>query len=212
MRNSRASKDGRFVEIGKRDIYTDRRIGLRPFAHGITVAAVDLGGMMTRRPRRYAEVLREAWRLVDSGVIAALPTTVHDFAAATAALAALADDERIGKIVLARPATVRDIAPEPLPDGRFRADGTYLITGGHGALGRSLADHLLAHGAGSVALLGRGTYPVGVSGRKWTSSVRLPRPMASRNGLRALRRGGGAAWTAPCRRRPSRRTPARSRI
>lgn len=154
------AEDGRFVEIGKRDIYTDRRIGLRPFAHGITVAAVDLGGMMTRRPRRYAEVLREAWRLVDSGVIAALPTTVHDFAAATAALAALADDERIGKIVLARPATVRDIAPEPLPDGRFRADGTYLITGGHGALGRSLADHLLAHGAGSVALLGRGTYPV----------------------------------------------------
>src|SRR5690606_28734689 len=44
----------------------------------------------------------------------------------------------------------------PMPGGRFRPDGTYLITGGRGALGRSLADHLLAHGAGAVVLVSRG--------------------------------------------------------
>lgn len=153
------AEDGRFVEIGKRDIYADRRIGLRAFAKGLTLAAVDLGGMMTRRPHRYAALLGEAWQSVLDGIVADLPLAVHDFADAPKALAALTEDERIGKIVLTRPETVTEVVPEPLPHGRFRAEATYVITGGHGALGRSLAAYLLDHGAGAVALLSSGAHP-----------------------------------------------------
>jgi len=153
------AEDGRFIEIGKRDIYADRRIGLRAFAKGLTLAAVDLGGMMTRRPQRYAALLGEAWQMVLDGVFADIPVTVHDFAAAPTASAALTDDDRIGKIVLIRPESVTEVVPEPLPHGRFRAEASYVITGGHGALGRSLAAYLLDHGAGAVALVSRGEHP-----------------------------------------------------
>src|SRR6185436_8802301 len=49
----------------------------------------------------------------------------------------------------------RDVAPEAMPQGRFRSDATYLITGGLGALGMSLAEFMAQHGAGAVALAGR---------------------------------------------------------
>jgi len=48
-------------------------------------------------------------------------------------------------------------APNPLA---LDANGTYLITGGFGALGQSLAGHLLAAGAGAVALGGRNERPL----------------------------------------------------
>ncbi|MEV6095419.1 type I polyketide synthase [Nocardia sp. NPDC051981] len=149
------AEDGRFIEVGKRDIHADRRVGLRPFAKGISFAAVDLTGLMARRPERFAAALAETWEQIGTGRVVPGPVTVHDFADAATVLRDLTRGEHIGKVVLASPNTATDIVPEPLPEGHFRANGTYLVTGGHGALGRSLADHLLANGAGAVALVGR---------------------------------------------------------
>ncbi|MGX1805086.1 type I polyketide synthase [Nocardia sp. NPDC055321] len=149
------AEDGRFIEVGKKDIYAGRRIGLHAFAKGITFAAVDLTGLMARRPERFAAVFGAAWDRISSGALAPLPVTAYVFADAAAVLARMTRGAHIGKLVLTAPETVAEIAPEPLPDGRFRAHGTYVITGGHGALGRSLAVHLRAAGAGAVALIGR---------------------------------------------------------
>ncbi|MET9487038.1 SDR family NAD(P)-dependent oxidoreductase [Nocardia sp. NPDC006630] len=149
------AEDGRFIEVGKKDIYADRRLGLKPFAKGISFTAVDLAGLMTRRPERFAAALRAAWRQVGAGRLDLPPITVHDFADVASVLRDMPRGEHIGKLVLSGPETVTDIVPESLPEGRFRANGTYVITGGHGALGRSLAEYLLAQGAGAVALIGR---------------------------------------------------------
>ncbi|WP_228000225.1 type I polyketide synthase [Nocardia australiensis] len=149
------AEDGRFLEVGKKDIYANRWLGSRAFTKGIGFLAVDLAGMMIRRPDRFAAALREAWQLILDGGLTPLPTSVHDLAEAPEVLRRMARGDHIGKFVLSRPATVSRIVPEPMPDGRFRADGTYLVTGGHGALGRSLAHWLLMHGAGRVVLVGR---------------------------------------------------------
>ncbi|MEV4127744.1 SDR family NAD(P)-dependent oxidoreductase [Nocardia sp. NPDC049707] len=149
------AEDGRFLEVGKKDIYANRRLGSRAFAKGIGFLAIDLAGMMTRRPDRFAAALSEAWQLIQDGGLAPLPISVHPLAEAPEVLRRMARGDHIGKFVLNHPETVSRIAPEPMPDGRFRADGTYVVTGGHGALGRSLAHWLLEHGAGCVVLLGR---------------------------------------------------------
>ena len=61
--------------------------------------------------------------------------------------------KHIGKIVVTQPAL------EPLPDVqsaiRFRENGTYLITGGLGALGLQVAEWLVEHGARHLLLVGR---------------------------------------------------------
>ncbi|SHM12515.1 type I polyketide synthase [Actinacidiphila paucisporea] len=57
--------------------------------------------------------------------------------------------------VLVGPSTVEAVSAVALPDGRFRGDGTYLITGGLGELGLSLARFMADRGAGRLVLMGR---------------------------------------------------------
>jgi NADPH:quinone reductase-like Zn-dependent oxidoreductase/acyl carrier protein len=149
------AEDGRFVEIGKKDIYGGRTVSLAPFRKGVSFAAVDLAGLMQRRPRRFAELLAAAWDLVTAGTLAPLPVRAYPFAEVTDALREMSHGSHIGKFVVADPATAERVAPLSMPGGRFRADGTYLISGGLGALGLSLAEFLAEHGAGALVLMGR---------------------------------------------------------
>jgi phthiocerol/phenolphthiocerol synthesis type-I polyketide synthase C len=149
------AEDGRFVEVGKQDIHRGRTLPLASFQKGISFAAVDLAGLLQRRPARFASAFAAAWAQVRSGAIGALPTTVYPFAEAADAIRTMASGSHIGKLVLTAPETVCNIAPEAMPGGRFRGDATYLITGGLGALGLSLAEFMAARGAGALVLAGR---------------------------------------------------------
>lgn len=147
---------GRFVEVGKKDIYDGRGVSLAPFSKGISVASLDLIALMRKRPERFAQMLADVWRLVAAGEIGPPPVSTVPIARAADALRTMARGEHIGKFVLdVTPDLPPSVAPEPLLDGRLRADACYLITGGLGALGLSLAEHLSEAGAGALALVGR---------------------------------------------------------
>ncbi|MGS2642889.1 SDR family NAD(P)-dependent oxidoreductase [Streptosporangium sp. LJ11] len=147
--------DGRFVEAGKQDIAKGRSISLSAFAKGITVSAADANGLVRRNPMRFAEILHTVWEHVSSGRLEPLPVHRRPFAQAGTALFQMARNEHVGRFVLTEPEGVGRVAAVPMPGGRFSADGTYLITGGLGALGLSLARFLAANGAGAVALMSR---------------------------------------------------------
>jgi phthiocerol/phenolphthiocerol synthesis type-I polyketide synthase C len=149
------AEDGRFIEVGKLDIYKDRAIGLGAFRKSLTLASVDLAGLMERRPARFAALLAAAWEQVRLGAIAPLPTAEYPIAEAAEALRAMSRGSHIGKFVLCGMDEVGGVVPEPLPEGRFRSDAVYLITGGLGALGLSLAEYMAGLGAKHLALAGR---------------------------------------------------------
>lgn len=149
------AEDGRFIEVGKKDIHGERTLGLAPFRKGVSFAAVDLEGLVMRRPDRFARLFRAVWDEVEAGRLSALPVTQYTFDDAAEALRAMSHGDHIGKFVLHAPQSVERVVADPLPHGRFRADGSYLITGGLGDLGLSLAEHLVARGATALALLGR---------------------------------------------------------
>lgn len=151
------AEDGRFIEVGKLDIYADRTIGLGAFRRSITLASLDLAGLMDRRPQRFHTLLATAWELVCANAIAALPITEYPMAQAAEALREMSRGSHIGKFVLTDPGSVLEVVPEPLRDGRLRGDCSYLITGGLGALGLSLAELLAGRGAGALVLVGRST-------------------------------------------------------
>ncbi|MEU2059732.1 type I polyketide synthase [Streptomyces sp. NPDC013455] len=149
------AEDGRFVEVGKKDIHGGRRLELGAFRKGIGFAAVDLEGLVMRRPERFARIFHAVWDEVAAGRVRPLPVTAYGFDRAAEALRAMSRGDHIGKFVLHEPHRVRRVVADPLPEGRFRADGGYLITGGLGDLGLSLAEHLAGRGATALALLGR---------------------------------------------------------
>ncbi|GLZ36468.1 type I polyketide synthase [Actinokineospora sp. NBRC 105648] len=122
---------GRFIEMGK----TDVREGVPGYR------AFDLG---EAGPDRIGEILAAVMDLFAAGVLTPPPVRTWDVRHAVEAFRFLSQAGHIGKVVLTMP---RALDP----------DGTVLITGGTGALGRLLARHLVtAHGIRRLVLLSRG--------------------------------------------------------
>ncbi len=61
---------GRFVEIGKRDIYGDTRLGLFPFRRNLSFYGVDLALMAFSHPDKIRELLSTVYKLTADGALA----------------------------------------------------------------------------------------------------------------------------------------------
>ncbi|TWJ29010.1 type I polyketide synthase [Micromonospora sagamiensis] len=146
---------GRFVEIGKRDIYRDRPIGLGEFRRNLAFFAVDLDRMFTERTDLVAALLRRIVARVEAGELRPLPTWRFPVAEVRDAFHLMEQAGHIGKIVLTVPdrATV-PVVPTPGAVG-IHADASYLITGGFGGLGLGVARWLADSGARQLVLVGR---------------------------------------------------------
>ncbi|MGI8509199.1 MAG: SDR family NAD(P)-dependent oxidoreductase [Gemmatimonadaceae bacterium] len=147
---------GRFLEIGKRDIYADSQIGLLPFQRNLSFFAVDLLRMRMEKPHVVDELTREVVQQISGGSFQSLPYTTFPVAEVADAFRYMAQGKHIGKIVVTlgdgeREAEIENV-PQPVP---IRADATYLITGGLGALGLAFARRLVDQGARHLALMGR---------------------------------------------------------
>ena len=147
--------DGRFIELGKRDIYAGTPISLEPFTRSLSYHAVDLDRLMRQRPERVGALLNEVMRKVAEGVFTPLPTRVFEADALAAAFQALMPGQHIGKHVVRLAPLPSQVTLSPGDALPVRGDGTYLITGGLGALGRRVAAWLVQRGAGRIVLVGR---------------------------------------------------------
>ncbi|MFJ2420747.1 SDR family NAD(P)-dependent oxidoreductase, partial [Streptomyces brevispora] len=129
---------GRFVEMGKTDVRCPETVARQH--PGVRYRAFDL---MEAGSERIGEMLADVLDLFEQGVLRPLPVTGWDVRQAPAALRSLSQARGVGKNVLLLPAS-----PDP--------EGTVLVTGATGTLGRLLARHLVvAHGTRHLLLAGR---------------------------------------------------------
>ncbi len=144
---------GRFIELGKTDIYGDSTLGLGAFKENRSLHAVDMERCFADQPEVIAELFTKVSADLASGSLSALPVTRFAMSDAGEAFSLMARAGHIGKVVLARDG--HELVTERAPSARIRADGTYLITGGMGALGLHVAQSFVDRGARHLALLGR---------------------------------------------------------
>ncbi|HEU4408793.1 MAG TPA: SDR family NAD(P)-dependent oxidoreductase, partial [Polyangiaceae bacterium] len=145
---------GRFLEIGKRDIYGGTKVELSPFRKNLSYFAIDLARLMLERPEKMGGLLREVMALVEGGELPALPTRAFAAGEAAEAFRLMAEAKHIGKLCVTfgdKGVPIREAAPAFV----VRPDATYLITGGLGGLGLVLAERLVERGARHLALVGR---------------------------------------------------------
>ncbi|MCV7223754.1 type I polyketide synthase [Mycolicibacterium elephantis] len=136
------ARDGRFVEIAKRDIWTPEQMAeVRP---DIAYEIVALDATIEQEPERVGSLLAELAESMGRGELLPLPAEVYPLTEAKIAFRRMQQARHIGKIVLQM--------PKPLQP---RADRSYLITGGVGALGLHTAAHLAQLGAGHIVLTSR---------------------------------------------------------
>ena len=145
---------GRFLEIGKRDIYADRLIGLRSLRQNAAFFAIDLAGIARERPQAIPAELESVVRDLAAGELDLLPVELFSSDEVADAFRHFAKADHIGKIVITheQPAQVE---LDPAASRVIRPDATYLVTGGLGGFGLAIAQWLAAQGARSLALIGR---------------------------------------------------------
>lgn len=126
---------GRFVEIGRRDIYDNSQLGLWPFQKNLAFFAVDLSRMSRERPELVARLTDEIFENMANGTFKPLP--YHEFPASQVADAFrfMAQGKHMGKVLVTFEENELEAAVPVESMARIRGDATYLITGGLGALG-----------------------------------------------------------------------------
>jgi phthiocerol/phenolphthiocerol synthesis type-I polyketide synthase C len=145
---------GRFLELGKRDFYLNRRLHLRPLRQNVSYFAIDVDQLPLRRPALARSLLAEVSALLGEGTIRPLAHRIFRFSEVDDAFRLMQSSGHIGKLVLVADPEVGVSLRAP-PEFTARRDGTYLITGGIDGFGYEAARWLVSRGAGSIALLGR---------------------------------------------------------
>ncbi len=147
---------GRFIEIGKKDIYGDTRMGLFPFRRNLSFYGVDLALMCSTHPARIRELLDTVYRLTAEGYLPQPETTHYPLAEAATAIRVMGAAEHTGKLILSIPRVGHStVVVPPEQTTVFRSDGAYIVTGGLGGLGLFLAGKMAEGGAGRIVLNSR---------------------------------------------------------
>ena len=137
-------KDGRFVEIAKRNIYSEEAmVAARP---DVAYHVLDVDALKKAGSADPGASLSRIMARLSTGELTPLPHTVWPLAEICTAMDVMRDARHIGKNVFRMPSLTR---------GALRKDRTYLVTGGMGGIGCEVARWLAENGAQTIVLNGR---------------------------------------------------------
>jgi len=146
-------KNGRFVEIGKKDIWTNERasayrpdVDYRFFEVGEDQVSGGIGGTSVIH-----DLMVKILDDFENGTLHELPMKEFSVRDAQQAYRYLSAGKNIGKVVVNFDRDDRNASRAPF----VFPDKTYLVTGGLGGLGFLCAKWLIGHGAKNIALIGR---------------------------------------------------------
>jgi acyl transferase domain-containing protein/acyl carrier protein len=147
---------GRFLELGKTDILQNGQLPLKPFQHNLAFFAIDLSQMFLRRPAYCGVLFREVMQYFIKDHFQPPPLVVYPLSKVVNAFHFMARASHIGKLVI----SIADkhavlITPASDSSSVFQRDASYLITGGLGGLGLTVARWMVEQGARHLVLMGR---------------------------------------------------------
>ncbi|KAI0391387.1 hypothetical protein F5Y17DRAFT_460850 [Xylariaceae sp. FL0594] len=148
---------GRFIEIGKTDIMANSSLPMANFQKNVSYCAVDIHHLMQSNRRLTTSIQDKVIALVASGQLLP-PAPVHQFP--------VGDVEQAFRYFQSGRNTGRTIVTpvegdpvqtftEKRSEWTFASDGTYLIAGGLGGLGRAIVSWMLQKGVRHLILPSR---------------------------------------------------------
>jgi len=161
---------GRFVEIGKTDIYRNSKLGLQPFGNNLTYFGVDVDRLFKQKEFFGGRLFQESIDFFVKHKFPAHPIKVFPIAKLTDAFQYMAAARHIGKIIIS---VQGDLNIAPPAEINFHEDATYLITGGASGFGLSVAYWMTKKGCKNLVLLSR-------SGTKTDEEAALVEKMRSK--------------------------------
>jgi phthiocerol/phenolphthiocerol synthesis type-I polyketide synthase C len=146
---------GRFLEIGKRDLYGNSQIGLRPFRNNLSYFGIDADTLIVERAALAQKLFKKVIAHFAAGELRPLPFQSVPVSRAAEAFRSMQQSRHVGKLVVSMQADHHASLPVVRTAKAVQAGFTYLVTGGLGGFGLATAEWLVEQGATSLALLGR---------------------------------------------------------
>lgn len=146
---------GRFLELGKRDIYQNSKVGLWPFRKNIAFFSISLDLTMVEKSGLFQRMFNELMQHVHADTWRPLPHRVFPVTRMAEAFRYMAQARHIGKVVVNFQQPQVQVESPPETPMTFRADATYLITGGLGGFGLVVAKWIIERGGRHLVLMGR---------------------------------------------------------
>lgn len=144
---------GRFVELGKADIYRNSKLNLERLGENISYFVVDVDRLATQKPQLHRQVLAEVADLFQRGELKPLEITEFPISKLSTAMKFMTRAAYRGKIVLnMENDQVRTLPPQTIS---FRPERSYLISGGASGFGLEVARWMAGRGARHLVLLSR---------------------------------------------------------
>ncbi len=148
------AEGGRFLELGKRDIYGDSALGMAPFRRNLSFFAIDLDQMCRRKPERVGALLHELVPRFESKELVPPTFELIPVADVQEPFRTMSRGRHLGKLVIDFE-KAEGLPAAPPSELRCDAVGVWILTGGLGGLGLRVADFLVQRGAKRLILVGR---------------------------------------------------------
>ncbi|AXI76331.1 SDR family NAD(P)-dependent oxidoreductase [Peterkaempfera bronchialis] len=146
---------GRFIELGKRDMYEGKPLPLRPFGRNLAFHGVDLSTALLDL-RLVGPLLQEVDQFTRLPEHHPLPHSVFPAARVEEAFRLMQHSRHLGKVVVTFDPLDEPVSVEPLPRApRLDPQATYLVTGGTSGFGAATAVWLADLGARHLVLVSR---------------------------------------------------------
>ena len=147
---------GHFIELGKPGAGAGHALQGVAAGRSMTVHSFDYDQMMALDPVQVREAMVEVAGLCAQGVLEVPPITEVPAAAVDRAFLSLGGPDHVGKVVVRIADEPVTVPASSMSDSPVHGDATYLVTGGTGGLGRTVAAWLAAQGARHLVLASRG--------------------------------------------------------
>ncbi|MEI7864136.1 MAG: SDR family NAD(P)-dependent oxidoreductase [Chthoniobacterales bacterium] len=147
---------GRFIEIGKRDIYQNSKLPMWHLRRNASFHVVAMDAVFAGDEALTRELMAEITGLVAKGSLGPLPYRSFPANRADAAFRLMAAGKHTGKVLLNMAAPFLPKKGKPL-HRPFTVDSgaSYMVTGGFGGFGKVIARWLVARGARHLVLTSR---------------------------------------------------------
>ncbi|KAM0324053.1 hypothetical protein ACHAQA_008241 [Verticillium albo-atrum] len=152
------SSFGYLVDVERGDgAASGNRVNLGQSNSNACFMSVDVFSLAQHRPKVMERLVADVAKLIGEGKVRSLATSVdYGISAVDAAFKALQSGPVFGKVVVVPQADEVIMATQSKAVGTLlQAQATYVLIGGTGGLGRSMARWMITHGARNLVLLSR---------------------------------------------------------
>ncbi|KAI1181174.1 ketoacyl-synt-domain-containing protein [Nemania sp. FL0916] len=151
------SKFGRLINLGSHDASSSTRLEMSHADHNASFTSVDIMSIAAERPAILKGLLSDVSNLLRYGKIRPIsPVALFPISNVESAFKTLHSGKAHGKIVITpRADDIVNATPSNKPVQLLKEHATYILIGGTGGLGRSMARWMVSRGARHLVLVSR---------------------------------------------------------